>query len=267
MNLPAPTSVKVLLLDVGGVLVRPNFDRLAAALRAHGVFADPAAMAAAEPRIKKTLDRPPSPGSRGIGNAPAIPDVLAGHSRYPATDAERGWHYFNLVLSQSGVARSAATDAALAEVKAWHDQHCLWEDVLPGVRPALERVRGAGLRLAAVSNSNGTLRRLFDRLGFSPLFEVILDSQVEGIEKPDPRLFQLALEKLGAPAGDAMHAGDFYNVDVAGARAAGIRPVLVDEAGLYPDADCPRVASLAELAAHLVPEARGAISAKLPAER
>jgi putative hydrolase of the HAD superfamily len=247
MNLPAPTSVKVLLLDVGGVLVRPNFDRLAGALQAHGVFADAAVMAAVEPRVKKMLDRPPSPGL--------------------STDAERGWHYFNLVLRQARVPRSPATDAALAEVKAWHDQHCLWEDVLPGVRPALERLRGAGLRLAAVSNSNGTLRRLFERLGFTSSFEVILDSQVEGIEKPDPRLFHLALEKLGAPAGDAMHAGDFYNVDVAGARAAGIRPVLVDEAGLYPDADCPRVASLAELAAHLVPEAGGSISATLPADR
>ncbi len=247
MRLPDRSSVKVLLLDVGGVLVRPSFDRLAGALTAHGVFADPVAMAAAEPRAKKTLDRPPSPGL--------------------STDAERGWHYFNLVLSQARIPRSAATDAALAEVKAWHDQHCLWEDVLPGVRPGLESLRGAGLRLAAVSNSNGTLLRLFDRLGFTPFFEVILDSQVEGIEKPDPRFFRLALEKLGAAAGDALHAGDFYNVDVVGARAAGIRPVLVDEAGLYPDADCPRVSSFAQLAAHLVPQAGGPISAKLPAER
>jgi putative hydrolase of the HAD superfamily len=247
MKLPERSSLRVLLLDVGGVLVRPNFDRLAGTLQAHGVFADPAAMAAAEPRVKKTLDRPPSPGF--------------------ATDAERGWHYFNLVLSQARVARSAATDAALAEVKAWHDRHCLWEDVLEEVRPSLERFRAAGLRLAAVSNSNGTLRRLFDRLGFTPAFDVILDSQVEGVEKPDPRIFRLALERLGAEAGAAIHVGDFYHVDVLGARAAGIRPVLVDEAGLYPEADCPRVRSVAELAAHLVPEAGGRISAKLPAER
>jgi HAD superfamily hydrolase (TIGR01509 family) len=223
MSLPAPSSVRVLLLDVGGVLVRPNFERLAGALQAHGVFADPDAMAAAEPRVKKALDRPPSPGL--------------------STDAER------------------------AEVKAWHDQHCLWEDVIDGVRPSLRRLRAAGLRLAAVSNSNGTLQRLFDRLGFTASFEVILDSQVLGIEKPDPRIFRLALEKLGADASAALHVGDLYNVDVVGARAAGVGPVLVDEAGLYPDADCPRVQSLAELAAHLVPEANGPVSAKLPADR
>jgi putative hydrolase of the HAD superfamily len=247
MNLPDPSSVKVLLLDVGGVLVRPNFERVAATLSAHGVAADAAAMAAVEPRVKKTLDQPPSPGF--------------------STDAERGWHYFNLVLARAGVVRSAATDAALVELKSWHDEHCLWEDVYDGVRPALERLRAAGLRLAAVSNSNGTVRRLFDRLGFTPAFEVILDSQVEGIEKPDPRLFRLALERLGAPAGSALHVGDFYSVDVVGARAAGIRPVLVDEAGLYPDADCPRVRSVAALASHLAPEAGGRISAKLPPDR
>lgn len=244
MTLPAPSSVKVLLLDVGGVLVRPSFERVARALRAHGVAADAAAMAAAEPRAKKEMDRPPSPGL--------------------STDAERGWHYFNLVLAKAGVVRSGGTDAALLELKAWHDEHCLWEDVYEGVRPGLDRLRSAGFRLAAVSNSNGTVRRLFDRLGFTPAFEVVLDSQVEGVEKPDPRIFHLALERLGAPAGSAVHVGDFYNVDVVGARAAGIRPVLVDEAGLYPDADCPRVPSLGALAAHLAPDP---ISAKLPPER
>jgi putative hydrolase of the HAD superfamily len=107
--------------------------------------------------------------------------------------------------------------------------------------------------LAAVSNANGTVQVLFDRLGFTPLFEVVLDSRVEGVEKPDPAIFRLALERLGEEAGASLHVGDFYHVDVLGARAAGVRPVLVDEAGLYAGADCPRVRSLAELAAHLAP--------------
>jgi len=248
VTLPDPATVRALLLDAGGVLVRPSFARVAEALRARGVAADPGALAAAEPRVKKALDRPPSPGF--------------------ATDAERGWHYFNLVLAEAGIARSPATDAALLELKAWHDRHCLWEDVLEGVRPSLQRFRAAGLRLAAVSNSNGTLRRLFDRLGFTLAFDVILDSQVEGVEKPDPRIFRLALERLGEEAGAALHVGDLYHVDVAGARAAGVRAVLVDEAGLYPEADCPRVRSLGELAGHLAPRAAGGhISAKLRPER
>jgi putative hydrolase of the HAD superfamily len=235
--LPDRTSVRALLLDAGGVLVRPSFARVAEALRAHGVKADPSALAAAEPRAKRALDRPPSPGF--------------------ATDAERGWHYFDLVLDGAGIPRSPATDAALRELKAWHDRYCLWEDVPEGVRPGLERLRAAGLRLAVVSNTNGTLRQLFDRLGLTSAFDAILDSTVEKVEKPDPRIFHLALGRLGEKAEMVLHVGDVYYVDVVGARAAGVRPILVDEAGLYPEADCPRVRSLAELAAHLVPEGRG----------
>ena len=121
------------------------------------------------------------------------------------------------------------------------------------MRTSLARFRARGLRLAVVSNANGTVGALFDRLELTPFFDAVLDSAVEGVEKPDPRLFLLALERLGALPGEAVHVGDFYSVDVVGARAAGIRPILLDELGLYPDADCPRVRSLAELAEHLDP--------------
>lgn len=231
MSLPDPASVRTLLLDAGGVLVRPRFERVAQALRSRGVEVEAAALAAAEPRAKKALDLPPSP--------------------VPSTDEQRAWHYFDLVLAEAGVARSAATDAALVELKAWHDRHNLWEDVPAGVRASLERFREAGLRLAVVSNANGTLKEVLDRLGLSAAFDAILDSAVEGVEKPDPRLFRLALQRLGAGAETAVHVGDLYHVDVVGARAAGVRPVLLDEAGLYEGVDCPRVRSLADLAAHL----------------
>jgi putative hydrolase of the HAD superfamily len=75
----------------------------------------------------------------------------------------------------------------------------------------------------------------------------VLDSQVEKVEKPDPRFFEIALERSGARPETTIHVGDLYEVDVRGARAAGITPVLLDAAGLYPDADCTRVHSLPEL--------------------
>jgi putative hydrolase of the HAD superfamily len=78
--------------------------------------------------------------------------------------------------------------------------------------------------------------------------DVLLDSHDEGVEKPDPRFFDIALARSGARRETTIHVGDLYHVDVVGARAAGLRGVLLDEAGLYPDVDCPRVQSLAELA-------------------
>ena len=233
MTLPEPASVRALLLDAGGVLIRPSFVRVAEALASRGVPVPAERLAVAEPRARYELDRDPAAGA--------------------GTDAQRGWHYFNLVLAHAGVARSEATDAALDEVRRFHARSNLWEDVYDGVRASLARFRSLGLKLAVVSNANGTVAALFDRLELSPFFDHVLDSAVVGIEKPDPRFFRLALERLGAVPAESVHVGDFYSVDVVGARAAGVRPVLVDEAGLYPDADCPRVRSLAELADHLDP--------------
>jgi putative hydrolase of the HAD superfamily len=234
VRLPDPSTVRSVLLDAGGVLVHPNFDRVAAELRSRGVAADAETLRVAEARTRRALDTP-----AGVETA---------------RDDGRGWVYFNRLLQQAGIERSAATDAALAELKAWHDRHNLWESVPEDVEPALRRLRRGGLRLAVVSNANGTVRRLLERLGFLDVFAAVVDSAEEGVEKPDPRIFRIALERIGATPGETLHVGDVYHVDVVGARAAGIRAVLLDEAGLHPEADCPRVGSLGELASHLVPE-------------
>jgi putative hydrolase of the HAD superfamily len=119
--------------------------------------------------------------------------------------------------------------------------------VPPDVRPALYALRQLHLKLVVVSNANGTLRAHMDRLGMTDAFDVILDSADEGVEKPDPQFFAIALERSGAVAERTIHVGDLYHVDVIGARNAGLRGVLLDEADLRPDADCPRVRTLNEL--------------------
>jgi putative hydrolase of the HAD superfamily len=236
-GLPDPASVRTLLLDAGGVLVRPSFVRVAQALRGRGIEASAEALAAAEAHAKRELDLPPSPGLE--------------------RDEQRGWHYFNLVLARAGIARCVATEGALAELKAWHDVHNAWEDVPDGVPEALDRLRASGRTLVVVSNANGTVVTLLRRLGLLDRFAAVLDSAVEGVEKPDPRLFRMALERACADPRTTLHVGDMYHVDVVGARAAGLRAVLVDSDGLYPDADCPRVPSLLALAEHLCPAGGG----------
>jgi HAD superfamily hydrolase (TIGR01509 family) len=120
-----------------------------------------------------------------------------------------------------------------------------------GVIPALEALDRLGLRLTVVSNANGTLCAHMDRLGLTKYVHSVLDSCDLGVEKPDPRLFEIAVERSGADRASTIHVGDLYHVDVVGARAAGIRGVLLDEGGLYDGADCPRVRSLAELVADI----------------
>jgi HAD superfamily hydrolase (TIGR01509 family) len=219
--------IETLFLDAGGVLVNPNWHRISDALAAHGIRVAPAALADAEPHAKHRLD---------------VPDLIR-----HGDDSQRGWTYFNLVLEHAGIARSPGTDAALQELSAYHAVHNLWEQVPDGVVPALERLRAHVPRLVVVSNANGRLHVVMERLGLARFFDVMLDSHLEGVEKPDPRLFELALERAGGRPETTLHVGDFYWIDVKGARAAGLRAVLLDTAGLYHGVDCPRIRSLGEL--------------------
>lgn len=219
--------LRTVFLDAGGVLVYPNWTRVSEALQAQGVDAAAQALATAEPFAKRRID--------------------VHHTVAATNDTTRGWLYFNLVLEAAGISRDERTDAALARLHAYHRRQNLWESVPPGVLPALKALRARGLRLAVVSNANGTLCAHLDRLGLSALVDCVLDSCDVGVEKPDPRLFQIALERSGASAESTIHVGDLYQIDVVGARAAGLRGVLLDEAGLYEGVDCPRVRSLGEL--------------------
>lgn len=220
--------LRTLFLDAGGVLIHPNWDRVSRALSRHGVRTEPAVLAAADPRARHRMDTPELIG--------------------PLADVSRGEIYFGLVLEEAGVAASEATAAAIGELRAYHARSNLWEIMAPDLAPALAAFRKAGLRLVVVSNANGTLHRHLERLGLRDRFDLVLDSHLEGVEKPDPRLFEIALERSGARREETAHVGDLYHVDVLGARAAGLRAVLFDAAGLYSDRDCPRVPSLAALA-------------------
>lgn len=221
------TSLETVFLDAGGVLVFPNWERVSHVLRDHAVDVAPAALAAAEPFAKRHLDQ-----TRTI---------------QATNDAARGWLYFDLILERSGIATSDATAAALAELHVYHQQANLWEFMPQNVLPALRQLRALGLQLVVVSNANGTAQQLAERIGLTECVGCVLDSFVEKVEKPDPRFFEIALERSGARRETTIHVGDLYEVDVVGARAAGITPVLLDSADLYPDADCFRVGSLDDL--------------------
>jgi putative hydrolase of the HAD superfamily len=221
--------IETLFLDAGGVLVFPNWARVSDTLAKYGVVVAAQTLAEAEFRAKRRLD--------------------LGDTIRSTTDNQRGWLYFNLTFEEAGLERSDRTDAALDELKAYHDRENLWESVPTDVVPTLRRLRGLGLTLVVVSNANGRLRHLFDRLGLSGAVDVLFDSHEEGVEKPDPRLFQIALAKANGQPQTTLHVGDLYHVDVVGARAAGLHAVLLDIAGLYDGYDCPRIRAFADLPA------------------
>jgi putative hydrolase of the HAD superfamily len=93
--------------------------------------------------------------------------------------------------------------------------------LVPGGRAALDALAGAGLALACVANWDLSLIEHLDRLGVTQRFAAILPSALVGVEKPDARLFEEALRKLGVSADRALHIGDDA-VDRDGAAAAGL---------------------------------------------
>jgi putative hydrolase of the HAD superfamily len=100
------------------------------------------------------------------------------------------------------------------------------------------------LRLAVVSNADGTVERALTEQGLRPHLELVVDSAVVGMAKPDPRIFAHAITALECTPDSTLHVGDMYFADVAGARGAGIHAVLLDPFDDWPDVDCLRLPNL-----------------------
>jgi HAD superfamily hydrolase (TIGR01509 family) len=117
----------------------------------------------------------------------------------------------------------------------------LWRSVMPRVPEALVALRQLGLTLVVVSNSDGTVERSLETAGLRAYFSAVIDSAVAGYEKPDARIFSVALDRCGARPDHTLHVGDLYHADVVGARGAGLHAVLLDPFGDWSVDDCERL--------------------------
>jgi putative hydrolase of the HAD superfamily len=118
-------------------------------------------------------------------------------------------------------------------------------------RPALEQLRSLGLRLVVASNWDCSLPEWLEGAGIWQLVDGAVSSATAGEPKPSPVVFRAALEIAGVEAGEALHVGDSLGNDVQGARAAGIRAVLLDRSGAPPPPGVETVRSLGEVASLL----------------
>lgn len=116
----------------------------------------------------------------------------------------------------------------------------------PDADPALSALRDRDLRLVTVSNWDCSLPRVLDGCGLGDLLDGTITSAEVGARKPDPLIFERALELAGCEPEEALHVGDTAEEDVAGAQAAGIRSLLIDRADGSGD-----IASLEEIDQHL----------------
>jgi putative hydrolase of the HAD superfamily len=117
----------------------------------------------------------------------------------------------------------------------------------PDAGAAIRAAKARGERVVVVSNWDISLAEVLERVGLAPLLDGIVTSAGAGARKPDPAIFSPALEIAGTCARRATHVGDNLAEDVAGARAAGITPILVHRLGGPRPAGVRCIASLAEL--------------------
>jgi putative hydrolase of the HAD superfamily len=122
--------------------------------------------------------------------------------------------------------------------------YALFDDVVPALRDLAD----AGLALGIVSNFEAWLEDLLGVLGVRDLFPVRVISGVEGIEKPDPRIYALALERADVAAADSVYVGDNPEFDVDPPSTLGMFTVLVDRRGRHEQHVGARVTDLSDLA-------------------
>lgn len=183
----------------------------------------------------------------------------ARHLRFPAGD---------------GDARVAATWAMFLDLPidlarpAWMRAVArpdLYVHLDPGADALLTGLRARGIRIAATSNSDGTLEAELARFGLREAFDAVVDSTAIGSEKPDRGIYREACGSLGLPASACWFLGDGFVNDVIGPQGAGVAlGVLYDRFDLYPHlSGVARIRRLNELL-DLIDDGRGAVADRVP---
>jgi putative hydrolase of the HAD superfamily len=231
-------GVSAILLDAGGVMLFPDPELMLPPLRAAGV----------------------SPGLTDLEHAHYWAMAAGDHPARPAPRSGTWWaEYLSDYVAACGVPDAEVT--ALAGEMSRTIQGFAWTHVGSGVSAALRQLADLGLPMGVVSNANGEVEAALGQLDvcFVPngmisdcagiAVGVIVDSAVVGVAKPEPGIFHLALDALGLPPdGTVLHVGDSLRYDVAGALAAGVRPVHLDPHGYCPaPADHDHIRSLSDL--------------------
>ena len=211
--------IRAIFFDAGNTLIHMDYGAIGAALAGHGIERSADDVQRAEWRARVRLDA-----------------SIAGRTSTESSDTAE--LYLRYVLDELHV-RDAATVTALATWRrSYNPPVGLWTEGEPEAEAALTLARARGLRTACISNSNGTVASILDGLGLGRYLDFVIDSSHVGVEKPDPRIFQIALERGGLDATEAVYVGDLYSIDVVGARAAGLAAILMDPGACWGSRDC-----------------------------
>ncbi len=231
---PFPSRPEAVLLDVGGVFLLPTHERVLGAFARAGL----------------------TPGADILDRA-----HYAGAVAFPSdggadVDWATRWRaYLDGYITECDVPEETR-DEVHQHLDSEFADAALWLQEVPGARAGLRALADTGVRLGIISNADGLIGGRLTEMeilqvgaGIGVPMECIIDSGAVGVMKPDPRIFQLALDAMSLAPSDAWYVGDMPGIDVVGARAAGLFPVLMDPFQFHLEADYARISSLSDLAA------------------
>ena len=216
--------MKAVLFDAGGTLVHVDYERVAGAVR-------------------RVLGRDVAIRNFVAAEYDARAAVEAGMAKGDLpTDTSRWSVHFRTMLTSIGCNEDEFARVA-PEVMAEHKRKHLWTHVQPGTGEGLAALRQAGYLAGVVSNADGRIEQLLELVGLRRHFAFVVDSGTVGVEKPEARIFEIALARAretepGLTAAQCYYVGDIYPIDVVGSRTVGMVPVLLDPLGRYGERGC-----------------------------
>lgn len=232
--------IKGLFFDAGNTLIEMDYGFVSSVIgkEAHSVTHE--ALQSADYQVRFTMDR------ELLRRTAAGEEIPRGAISLKATALLRS--YFSRLLRSVGVdegSQDRIIDRILEEEAV--NEYGLWRKLRPELELTLLELLRRKYILAVISNSDGRLARRFSLLGLQKYFSFILDSADVGMEKPDPRLFHMALEMSGIKPAESIYVGDLCSVDVLASRRVGMHGVLYDPADLYGAVEPKRIVCWSDL--------------------
>jgi putative hydrolase of the HAD superfamily len=215
------SQIRAVLYDVGQTLLYPDFTFLKKLLAEYGVQAEEISLARGAAMAREKI-------GRAKGN-------------------ERNYQaFFGYWMKLAGAAEMDIPEI-LRKIYERHQREHLWSWLDPEAKDTLSALHARGYRLAIISNADGQISAAMARFGLAQYFDHIIDSALVGVEKPDAKIFNMALEKLQMPAAACLYVGDNYDNDILGARHVGMATLLLDPFDAVPENDVDRIHRLGDL--------------------
>ena len=232
--------LQTLFLDVGNTLLSIDFERVARELSVQGISCDAETVRRSEAAARPVIS------AYFSGDIPF--DGKAAFSFYVRSILEK----LPDALKTDGDRLEETVRALTQKLYSPGHANLLWNSVIPGTHEALEVFRNKGLQLAVVSNADGTAEKGLQEAGLRSYFSFVVDSHIAGFEKPDPRIFHMALSSSGADPRYTAYVGDLYHIDIPGAQKAGLHTILLDPYDDWKNVNCERRPDLAAIAREIL---------------